>query len=258
MMKWVKYPVMARLQTDRGLGVLVTVSVMLHGGLLLLPMPQWWQRAAEPEPEIAVEESDAIAITTLPAISKPVPKEITPVEPPPAPPTTVVQPPPLTQVPDNLPEEQLAVEALETAEQPDSEPLPENNEPEQQEPEPDNSEPEAGIAVKFNSDFPHLAGAEAGCYGLENCRKAEGQNYLDALNNISQGLEAQGYELTPYDGNDDSDVRNHKIYEMRLLNDPDAAVKYLNVFGEGLKTAIYIITPDIVTQAELQALELGS
>lgn len=252
MMKWVKHPMVARLQTDRGLGVLVTVSAVLHGGLLLLPLPQWWQRS--PEPEIVIEQSDAIAITTLPVVSKPAPAEIAPV-PAPAPPEVA---PPLTQVPDKLPEEQLEPENLEAEEQSPPESSPEENEPEQQEPEPENSEPEAGIAVQFNSDFPHLVGAETGCYGLDNCRKAEGQNYLDALNEISQGLAAQGYELTPYTENDDSDVRNHKIYEMRLPHDPDAAVKYLNVFGEGLKTAIYIITPHIVTQAELQALENNS
>lgn len=254
MMKWVK----ARLQADRGLGILVAVSV-LHGGLLLLPMPQWWQRVAEPEPEIVVEESDAIAITTLPVVSKPVPEEITPVEPPPPAPPEVAPPPLLTQVPDNLPEERLeTLEDLEATEQPEPEPPPEENEPEQPEPDPENSEPEAGIAVQFNSNFPHLAGAEAGCYGLENCRKAEGQNYLGALSSIRQGLEAQGYELTPYTGNDDSDVRNHRIYKMRLPNDPDAAIKYLNVFGGEPEATIYIITPRLITQAELQALETGS
>ncbi|MEM7062669.1 MAG: hypothetical protein AAF572_05850 [Cyanobacteria bacterium P01_B01_bin.77] len=262
MMKWFKYPMVARLQAGQGLGILVAVSAVLHGGLLLLPMPQWWQRSAQPKPEIFVEESDAISVTILPVVSKPVPEEIPPVEPspPPAPPE-VVQPPPLTQVPDNLDklsEEQLVLEDLEAKEQPDPDPSPEENEPEQQEPEPENSEPEAGIAVQFSSNFPHLAGTETGCYGLENCRRAEGPNYLTALDEISKGLEAQGYELTPYNGNDDSDVRNHKIYEMRLPNDPDTAVKYLNVFADGFKAAIYIITPRIITQAELQALETES
>lgn len=246
----------ARLQTDQGLGIVVAISVVLHGGLLLLPMPQWWQRSVEPEPEIVIEESDAIAITTLPVVATPVPADmipadIVPVEESP-PVLPAVAPPPLTQMPETVPEVRADAENLEDLEEPDTESPPDNNNPEQQEPDPENSEPEAGIAVQFQSDFPHLAGAESGCYGLENCRRVEGTNYLDALNTISKGLEAQGYELTPYDENDDSDVRNHKIYRMRLLNDPDAAVKYLNVFGDGLKAAIYIITPRIITQVELQ------
>ncbi|MBE9066216.1 hypothetical protein IQ260_06080 [Leptolyngbya cf. ectocarpi LEGE 11479] len=52
---------------------------------------------------------------------------------------------------------------------------------------------------------------------------------------------------------------------MRLPNEPDAAIKYLNVFGDQPKTigdgpeaTIYIITPRLITQAELQTLEPGS
>ncbi|MBE9068700.1 hypothetical protein IQ260_18805, partial [Leptolyngbya cf. ectocarpi LEGE 11479] len=113
----------ARLQTDGGLGGLVAVSVVLHGSLLLLPMPQWGQRSAEPE--IVVEESDAIAITTLPVVSKPIPEEIPPVEPPPPAPPEAAPPPPLTQVPDNVPEERLEPHDFEAVEPPEPAPPPE-------------------------------------------------------------------------------------------------------------------------------------
>ncbi|MEO0432682.1 MAG: hypothetical protein AAF151_13420 [Cyanobacteria bacterium J06656_5] len=248
----------SRRQPNRGFKGLVVFGVaVFHGGLLLLPTPQWWQPSEEPEaeaePPVVLEESGAIAITTLPVVPQPVPEEeIAPVEPAPLP--ELSQPPQtiLTQVPDTLPEE-----TVKEPEQPE-ENLPENKTDDRPDPEePEASEPEAGIAIQFDSDFPHVAGAVSGCYGLENCRRAEGQNYTDTLREISEGLEAQGYELTPYDDNDDSDVRNHRIFEMRLPSDPDAEVKYLNVFGDGLKAAIYIITPNIITQADLQALESG-
>ncbi|MEO0396418.1 MAG: hypothetical protein AAF243_10605 [Cyanobacteria bacterium P01_A01_bin.137] len=242
-------------QSKRGFRGLIFFGVLVfHGGVLLLPTPQWWRPSetpeAEAEPPAILEESGAIAITTLPVVPQPVPEDIAPAEP--APPPELSQPPQtvLTQVPETLPEQ-----TVEDPEEPE-ENLPENKTDDRPDPEgPEESEPEAGIAIQFDADFPHLAGAVSGCYGLENCRRAEGQNYTDALREISEGLETQGYELTPYDGNDDSDVRNHRIFEMRLPSDPGAGVKYLNVFGDGLKAAIYIITPNIITQADLQALE---
>ncbi|EKU99320.1 hypothetical protein Lepto7375DRAFT_1347 [Leptolyngbya sp. PCC 7375] len=239
------------LRLPGGLRALVLLSVFLHGGLLLLPMPQWWSIPVASDPEEVIEESGAIAITTLPII----PQSDPPLQPeaPTIPEPEPVAPPPLIQVPDKVLEiEELLIEDtleeledLEEAEQP-IEPSDED------ELDPENSEPEAGIAFQFGNDFPHLAGSQAGCYGLENCRTAEGQNYIDAVQDITNRLEAQGYELKLYEGNDDSDVRNHRIFEMRL---PDQAeIKYLNVFGEGLRTAIYIITPRIITQEELQTL----
>ncbi|MEL6231986.1 MAG: hypothetical protein AAFR24_18940 [Cyanobacteria bacterium J06627_3] len=243
-----------RRQPNRGFRGLIFFGVaVLHGGLLLLPTPQWWRPSEDPdvvvEPPVILEESGAIAITTLPVVPQPLPEETVPVEPAPLPELSQPSETVLTQVPETLPED---VEP----EQPD-ENLPENKTDNQPEPEPEDNEPEAGIAMQFDADFPHLAGAVSGCYGLENCRRAEGQNYTEALQEIGEGLEAQGYELTPYDDNDDSDVRNHRIFEMRLPGDPDAGVKYLNVFGDGLKAAIYIITPNIITQADLQSLESG-
>ena len=228
-------------------GLLILLSVVLHGALLLLPTPGL--QTVEPEPEDPIEESGAIALTTLPTIAKPEPEPAVPVAP--APPDTPSAP--LTEVPEVLPPEVFEdTSEVEDLESPPDPPL-DNNEP-----EPQDTEPEAGIAVQFGADFPHLAGAKSGCYGLDNCRIAEGQNYTDALRDISERLETQGYTLTPYTGNDDSDVRNHRIFEMRLPSEPDADVKYLNVYGEGLKTAIYIITPHIITQEDLQSLGTGS
>ncbi|MEA5464578.1 hypothetical protein [Leptothoe sp. PORK10 BA2] len=244
-----------------GLRVLIGLSLALHGGLLLLPMPQGGFSPVEPEPELEnrVEESGAIALTTLPIVTKPKSENVSPIAPPlPA----IAQPPsaPLTQVPENLPDEVLADLAESEQREDESDPaVPQPEQPpEQTEPDPENPAPEKGLAVQFSSDFPHIAGSLSGCYGLENCRRTEGENYTNVLDNLSKSLEAQGYELTPYDGNDDSDVRNHRIYEMRLPNDPQAGVKYLNVFGDGLKAAIYIITPHVITQAELAALETNN
>ena len=247
----VKPSLLRRLPT--GLWGLIILSVGLHCGLLLLPMPRWWLTSTEPDPEeIVVEENDAIAVITLPKVS-PKPAAVRA-------PAAVESPPPV-QVPETLPAiDEIYDETYVDDAVLDDEPVEDitettddvENDAADIEPQP--NEPEAGIAFQFNSDFPHLAGSQAGCYGLENCRTAEGQNYVDAVQEIRSRLEAQGYTLTLYEGNDDSDVRNHRIYEMRLPEDSDTEVKYLNVFGEGLKTAIYIITTRIVTQDELETL----
>ncbi|WP_031294525.1 hypothetical protein [Leptolyngbya sp. Heron Island J] len=251
---------MNRLPALGGLGGLVFLSAVLHGALLLLPLPQWSSTLVEPEPEEAIEQSGAIAITTLPVVVPPVTQLEPETTPPPAPTSEVIEPPPLTQVPDNLPDiDEFIVEEpldelddIDDIEQPPFAPSDDENEL-----DPQDSEPEAGIAVQFSHNFPHIPGAQAGCYGLQNCRIAEGQNYIDASRTIIDELTAQGYELQLYEGNDDSDVRNHRIYEMRSSTNTEAEVKYLNLFGEGLKTVIYLVTPRLITQAELQTLEIN-
>ncbi|MEM1255582.1 MAG: hypothetical protein AAGI69_24350 [Cyanobacteria bacterium P01_H01_bin.21] len=237
-----------------GLRGIIILSVALHGGLLLLPMPQW--SSPDPEPEVVAEESGAIALTTLPA-TLPVLPEV----PAAAPVEQTVEPPPPVQVPETIPEIDDSViddTVMALEDEPADDPIDQTAPVEDEDVDPQTSEPEAGIAFQFSNDFPHLAGSQVGCYGLENCRMAEGQNYVDAVQEIRDNLEAQGYVLTRYQGNDDSDVRNHRIYEMRLPENPETEVKYLNVFGEGLKTAIYIITTRIVTQDELQTLGTSS
>lgn len=238
--------------------LLVVLSVVFHGGLLLLPMPQGWLKSEEPEQDLAdeeLEQSGAIALTTLPIITKPEPA--VPAESEPTP--TIIEPPPLTQVPDDILED--IPEELE--EEPEEEPEGKNIEegieavpavpPETTDNNlnDQNNEPEAGIAVPFNDDFPHIIGAQSGCYGLDNCRFVEGQTFRDVAKEILQTLEAKGYELTAYD-NDDSGEGNHRIYKMRLSSNPEGELKYLNIFGEGLTGAFYVITPKVIERGDLE------
>ncbi|NEQ53956.1 MAG: hypothetical protein F6K11_28140 [Leptolyngbya sp. SIO3F4] len=230
-------------------------------------MPQWWLHSVTLEPEIEedLEQSGAIALTTLPIVAKPEPEQVLP-EPPKleqiAPaiaeaPPTVIEPPP-TQLPEELIEEipeELEEDEQEEFEQEPDPPL-ENLDDNQFEADTDNNEPEAGIAIQFNDDFPHIAGAQSGCFGLENCRIVDGQSFRDVAKAILQDLEAKGYELTPYD-NSDSGGGNHRIYEMRQLSDSDIALKYLNIFGEGLTGAFYVITPELIERGDLESLGLG-
>lgn len=268
-MTLVKSGLTERLRSVRSL-ILIILSGVLHGGLLFLPMPQWWLRATdtdetlEPELEDVLEESGVIAITTLPVIAEPEAEIIAPVAPVPLPEET--PPAPLTQVPDNVPndippeaplDELEDLEDLEElpdpVEEPDPEPPVEKDEPLPPEPEKSN-EPEAGIAVPFNADFKHVDGATTGCYGLENCLTVTGKSFKDVAREIRQQLENQGYELSPYD-NDDDNGANHDIYEMRPPDTPDM-VEYLNIFGDGLRDAFYVISPGLITKEDLESLDL--
>ncbi len=255
-MALVRSSLVNRLPNIRGLSGLVVLSAVLHGGLLLLPLPQWW--SADSEPDEVIEESGAIAITTLPVITKPEPKTIAPVEP--VSPPAVLPPAPLTQVPEALPEDTL--EELESIDVPADIP-PENTEvPVENDNQlpldrQNSDDPEAGVAIPFSDDFPHIMGATSGCYGLEHCRTVAGQSFNNVARQIRQDLENKGYELTPYD-NDDGDGANHDIYEMRLLASPEADVQYLNIFGEGFAEAFYIITLKIITREELETLDINN
>ncbi|MEL7227727.1 MAG: hypothetical protein AAGL17_23580, partial [Cyanobacteria bacterium J06576_12] len=55
--------------------------------------------------------------------------------------------------------------------------------------------PEYGSLVQLDDDFPHLAGAQSGCYGLENCHQLSG-NFRQAAQALVAQMESQNYQLT--------------------------------------------------------------
>ncbi|MEM6252733.1 MAG: hypothetical protein AAF821_07415 [Cyanobacteria bacterium P01_D01_bin.156] len=232
---------------------MVILSVALHGVLLLMPAPKWWSTAEEPEPKDILEESGAISLTTLPSVTAPEPavpepEVIEPAEPVAA--SEVIQEPLLVELPEELPE---IIENTEDFEELDDlEPTFE----EETLPEPEDNGPEAGIAFVFNDDFPHIAGSASGCgsYGLENCRTVDDKNFSDAAKALKKDLEDQGYTLDDVTPEDDERYNNQTIFKINKPSDPNAEVKYLNVFGEGLASVFYLITPEIITRADLETL----
>ena len=157
----------AKKSLRRGWSILIGLSAVAHVGLLLLPMPQDWltsQESAEPV-EVILEESGAIAITTLPIVAQPEPEVVALAPPPPAAQIEVVEPPPLTDVPDDI---VLADTLEETTELLDDLDIDNPDEEAEEEPlaEESNDQPEAGIAVPFSDDFSHLSGPSQGVMGL--------------------------------------------------------------------------------------------
>ncbi|MEM9482814.1 MAG: hypothetical protein AAGA83_03890 [Cyanobacteria bacterium P01_F01_bin.116] len=236
----------------RGLGLLIILSVAFHGGLLLLPMPQWWLRSAEPEPEIDVEEleqSGAISLTRLP-VAAPEPEVIEPLEP------KIEAPEPLilTEVPDNLPEEVLEEVPAEDLETPENPEIPDVDNEAPLDSSTEDNEPELGIAVRFDQDFTHVDGAEAGCYGLNNCHMVSDKNVDEVSNDLISKYENRGYQLELYEDPTVDRDRSHKIYTMYSIDDHNAPPQYLNILVEGIKTITYLVTQDIIDREKLKGL----
>ncbi|MEM8804886.1 MAG: hypothetical protein AAGF01_02405 [Cyanobacteria bacterium P01_G01_bin.38] len=208
-------------------------------------MPFSWEpRGERPKPPQAKSATpepteSAIALSALP---KPLPTPQATTAPPLDPPLTPVSvaPQPTPQLAPILPP---PVTESEPAAEPTPEPTPALG------PEP----VEAGIVMPFRDDFPHPAGSTAGCFALQNCRRLENiSSYRQTAQDLVALLEAQGYQVTPRDDADDTGLQ---LYEIVEADSPDGAVQYLSVFSDGIGSAVYTITQEIISLEELR--ELG-
>ena len=72
------------------------------------------------------------------------------------------------------------------------------------------------MVMLLSEDFPDLAEAQSGCYGLSGCRELSG-NYQAAAKQLLAQLEAQGYQLTE---REDIDGAGHRVFEAIAHNQP--------------------------------------
>ncbi|MEL6263477.1 MAG: hypothetical protein AAFR12_20695 [Cyanobacteria bacterium J06626_6] len=117
------------------------------------------------------------------------------------------------------------------------------------------SPPEQGseheVLVRLGSNFPHLAGAQAGCYGLESCHQLSG-NFRQAAQQLIAQLKSQGYQLTE---REDIDGTGHRVFEVIMPDDPNNTV-YLNVYSPDVGSTVYVLTADILSLEQLQQLSV--
>ncbi|MEM9946286.1 MAG: hypothetical protein AAF810_09520 [Cyanobacteria bacterium P01_D01_bin.36] len=109
---------------------------------------------------------------------------------------------------------------------------------------------EQGILLKLAADFPHLAGSQAGCHGLDSCHQISGGGRLTQVTEkLVDQMRAVGYQLT-----EDVTVggAGHQVYEVVMPNDPE--IYYLNVFSDGLDVVVYTITLNVLSLDELKNL----
>lgn len=111
-----------------------------------------------------------------------------------------------------------------------------------------------GPLVDYGDTFPHAAGAESGCFGLGDCRRVVGGgNHRRVAASLIDDLENQGYSV---DQRDDLDDPGRNVYE--VVSPGDTLIQYLIVFSDGLESAVYVMSDEIITLAELQKLAVQS
>lgn len=110
-------------------------------------------------------------------------------------------------------------------------------------------DPAQGSVMLLGEDFPDLAGAESGCYGLSGCRQLSG-NYRQAAQQLLAQLDAQGYIVKKVDAIDDA---GHRVFEAIAPDKPNE-VYYLNVFSPGVGSTVYVMAVEILSLAQLEAL----
>lgn len=108
---------------------------------------------------------------------------------------------------------------------------------------------EHGTVVALDETFPHLEGAQSGCYGLTGCQQVRG-NFRRAAEQLIDQMESKGYQLAELD---DIDVTGHRIFEVTVPDEPDTTY-FLNVFSSDSGSTIYVMALDILSLAELQQL----
>ncbi|MGC1306570.1 MAG: hypothetical protein WA885_05020 [Phormidesmis sp.] len=211
-----------------------------------LPSPTNLLPPASPTESAELSLSAAPTLQPLPGVTAPVmspgrTQAARPVQP-------QVQTQTQTMQPAPAPAEQSVVPPSQSQPPPDAEPLssPASSPP------PDTSL-EHGTVVRLGNDFPNLAGAQSGCYGLENCQQVSG-NFRQAAQQLIAQMEGQGYQLTE---REDLDNTGHRVFE---VIDPDApnATYYLNVFSPDIGSAVYVLTVNILSLEELKQLKGGS
>ncbi|MGD1898835.1 MAG: hypothetical protein ACFB16_18010 [Phormidesmis sp.] len=114
------------------------------------------------------------------------------------------------------------------------------------------NEADYGQVMPLSEEFPHLAGAQSGCYGLAGCHQLAG-NYRQAAQQLIDQMEAQGYQLNERDDIEDT---GHRVFEVIAPNEPEK-IYYLNVFSPDVGSTVYVVTTDILNLEQLQQLTLN-
>lgn len=107
---------------------------------------------------------------------------------------------------------------------------------------------EKGVLVSL-TDFPHLSGAESGCFGLDSCHRSQG-SYRTVVQQLTAQMRQNGYQLVE---KEDIDGAGHRVFEVIDPSNPDD-IYYLNVFSDGLDSAVYALTAAVLSLEELKNL----
>ncbi len=246
--------------------VVLFLSLTAHGVLLILPMPS--DRPSESLPEAVSEsangELSVVVLSEKPStldeatVAEPTSEAATVAPASPSVPPVPVEPPVArpSPVPAAVP---LAPDMTAGSPEPAIEDLPQLAETEPLpvfEPPVDAlnetvQSPSVEPLVSYAVTFPHFEGAEDGCFGVSECRRVNGAGtYRSVARSLVTDLEAQGYTVTLRDDLEDT---GRNVYE--LLPPDETTLQYLLVFSDLDGSAIYVMSQEIMTLDDLQALQ---
>lgn len=107
------------------------------------------------------------------------------------------------------------------------------------------------MVVQPGENFPHLSGAQSGCYNLESCHRITGAgSHRQAAEKLVEQMQQQNYQVRE---RDDMESQGYRVFAVVPPDEPDKTY-YLNVFSDGLNSTVYAITLEIVSLADLQQL----
>ena len=109
-----------------------------------------------------------------------------------------------------------------------------------------------GPLLSYSDQFPHFEGATSGCFGLGECRQVNGiGTYRNVADSLVADLENQGYGVNVHDDVEDT---GRRVYELTPPGG-EAEKQFLLVFqGTEPGSAIYVMSPEIMTLNELRSL----
>lgn len=261
---------------------MVLISVGAHALLMPLPIPNKPPEAIAEDEQTVAKDVPAVTVEAIPLRSLPASPQKSPPQRSLPPQTANRQAPPnralsaaAPPVPQPQPEQLVQQPVQQQPEQsinpqpeaPVSDPLPPDpvspdpvspdpvspESPEQEEDVnagPLQSEYEQGKLVVLADDFPHLANAQSGCFGLSNCLRVPSQgSYRKDAEALVKQMEDSGYQVQP---DETIDEPGHRVYVVEKLSEPDKTY-FLNVFSDS-GSMLYTLSSEIMSLTELQQL----
>lgn len=231
----------------------VALSAVAHGVILWMPMPEVQPpsppTAAEPEPEdmsvVVLSDQETPPVPAPQPSRSPAPEPAPAIAPPPAKETTLL---PTDVIPEaSLPPAPLPSQpAAPTPPAPDDLPIAEGDATPALPPP-----ASTGPLIEYGDRFPHFDGAVGGCFGLSECRQVSDiGNYRTVARSLIAGLEDQGYTV---ELRDDLEDTGRNVYEL-IPPGNGSTRQFLLVFSNTDGSAIYVMSPDVMTLDELKSL----
>ena len=105
--------------------------------------------------------------------------------------------------------------------------------------------------MQIAEGFPHVTGAIEGCFGSTQCNQVRNSgSYHQVADSLASNMRSAGYQVSELE---DMDLSGHRVFEIKLPDYPDQSF-YLNVYSEGIGSAVYVMSVEVMPLDTLRAL----